>query len=222
MAKARAEEIHKLRESKGWSQEMLAKKAGIDPKTMSKLLNGAECRLSTISLIAQALGVEPGSLIVGNDPNPPLEAIPWASGEKPVKVKIEFELEFDSFDDLKFVESMLPKMRKSVGMDHEINVTAVARGSVLVTVSMSPGDADSLILAYLDGTLDKFSVKSLTILSEDYECPWGLPSVIDPGVRARVSEQAKEDRRRHPPSALPPETPREPDRSPRRPDELGD
>jgi transcriptional regulator with XRE-family HTH domain len=46
-----------LRESRGFSLESLAKKAGIHIKTLRRILAGQEARLSTIELLAQVLKV---------------------------------------------------------------------------------------------------------------------------------------------------------------------
>lgn len=183
MAKARADLINELRESKGWSQEMLSKKAGIDPKTMSKLLNGGECRLSTIALIAEALGVEPGRLIVGNDPDPPDGAPPAAVQSAKVKVQLKVNLDYDTFDELRHLEEILPRLKAIIGGRHDINIIAIARGSVLVTLSMEAEDVKRLISAYLNEKLDPLQIVSLNILSQHFEMPDDLPRLVDEDAR---------------------------------------
>jgi len=183
MAKVHADQIHELRESKGWSQEMLAKKAGIDPKTMSKLLNGGECRLSTIALIAEALGVEPGLLIVGNDPDPPDGAPPAVLQAARVKVQLKVNLDYDTFDELRHLEELLPRLKEIIGARHDINIIAIARGSVLVTLSMAAEDVKLLISAYLKEKLDPLQIESLNVLSSHFEMPDDLPRLVDEDAR---------------------------------------
>lgn len=58
------EKIVALRESKGWSQETLANKAGTSVKTISRLENGGnEGRGGTMQKLAEALGVELAELL---------------------------------------------------------------------------------------------------------------------------------------------------------------
>jgi DNA-binding Xre family transcriptional regulator len=56
--------VDELAERKGWNARRLADKAGVDIKTARNILTGQATRvdLETIGRLADALGVEPGSL----------------------------------------------------------------------------------------------------------------------------------------------------------------
>jgi DNA-binding Xre family transcriptional regulator len=56
--------VDELAERKGWGARRLAEKAGVDIKTARNILTGRATRvdLETIGRLADALGVEPGSL----------------------------------------------------------------------------------------------------------------------------------------------------------------
>ena len=56
--------VDELAERKGWNARRLAEKAGVDIKTARNILTGHATRvdLETIGRLADALGVEPGSL----------------------------------------------------------------------------------------------------------------------------------------------------------------
>ncbi len=56
--------VDELAEKKGWNARRLAEKAGVDIKTARNILTGRATRvdLETIGRLADALGVEPGSL----------------------------------------------------------------------------------------------------------------------------------------------------------------
>jgi transcriptional regulator with XRE-family HTH domain len=59
-----AEEIRRLRDAKGWSQENLAAEAGCSKPTITRLEKGTHpSRPSTITQVAKALGVEPTHLL---------------------------------------------------------------------------------------------------------------------------------------------------------------
>jgi len=56
--------VDELAERKGWNARRLAEKAGVDVKTARNIMTGHATRvdLETIGRLADALGVEPGSL----------------------------------------------------------------------------------------------------------------------------------------------------------------
>src|SRR5437588_8837433 len=56
--------VDELAERKGWNARRLAEKAGVDVKTARHIITGQATRvdLETIGRLADALGVEPGSL----------------------------------------------------------------------------------------------------------------------------------------------------------------
>ena len=57
-------QLRRLRESKYLSQAMLAKKAGLDVVTISRLETGKQsATYATMHKLAEALGVEPGELV---------------------------------------------------------------------------------------------------------------------------------------------------------------
>ena len=60
------EQVRWARKRKGWSQQTLAKRAGIDRATLSLIENGRENpRMDTVRSLAEALGVSPSKLWSG-------------------------------------------------------------------------------------------------------------------------------------------------------------
>ncbi len=62
----------RLYHRKGWSQQDLARKTGLDARTIAKVKRGGTCDASTLQLLCQALGVEPEDLLAaepGLSPN---------------------------------------------------------------------------------------------------------------------------------------------------------
>lgn len=55
-------QIKKLRLAKGMSQEQLAEKANVSVRTVQRLEAGDDASISTLNLVAGALGVEVGDL----------------------------------------------------------------------------------------------------------------------------------------------------------------
>lgn len=170
---------------------MLAKKAGIDPKTLSNWMNGGNARLSNIALVAEALDVPPSRIIHGYDPDPsPSTPYPILKKSR-VQVELKLLLDFASFDELRELDVLLPRLRELTGATKEIAVIAISEGSVLVTLSMYWEDAEKLIAAYMDHKLDELPIGSLRVLSAHFEMPDNLPRLIDSVVRDHWHNQRR-------------------------------
>jgi DNA-binding Xre family transcriptional regulator len=76
--------VGELAEQRGWSARRLAEEAGLDEKTVRKILAGRATRvdLNTIARLSRALGVGPGSLWdLGSDPSQAWESTAGSAGE---------------------------------------------------------------------------------------------------------------------------------------------
>jgi transcriptional regulator with XRE-family HTH domain len=62
------ERLTYLYQARGWSQQDLARKSGLDARTITKVKNGGPCDASTHQCLAQALDVEPEELLADRDP----------------------------------------------------------------------------------------------------------------------------------------------------------
>jgi transcriptional regulator with XRE-family HTH domain len=67
------EEVRRLRHARGWSQQNLADKAGLQPKTISNVERGKALYADTARRVAHALGVETEDLLLAPGRN---ESIP--------------------------------------------------------------------------------------------------------------------------------------------------
>lgn len=54
--------VRKLRDAKGWKQQLLAAKAGVSLSTISRLEDGREAKTATVDAVARALGETRSSL----------------------------------------------------------------------------------------------------------------------------------------------------------------
>lgn len=57
-----AENLKRERERKGWSQRQLAARAGVARSTIAGAEGPASSNVTTVALLAHALGVKPGKL----------------------------------------------------------------------------------------------------------------------------------------------------------------
>lgn len=183
MAKVEADRLHELREARGWSQETLARKAGIDPKTLSSLLGGKECRIETLRLIADALGVQPAEIIKGAKTDPPPHIPKGLFKPSRFKARLRLDLDFNSYDELKDAHELIAVLMNRLEFPNEPDITGFDEGSVLITLSMDGEDLEKLIQAYLRHRLDDLHIGAITVLSDEFPMPYNLPKTIDAEVR---------------------------------------
>lgn len=183
MALAKPDVISQLHQAKGWSQERLAEKAGIDPKTASNVMQGRSCKISTLALIAQALGVEPSKIIQGDFPDPESDTDRRSRSmtikQRRSKARIRLDVDYNSYDELKDLSELIAVLMERIKAKDEVFVTDYAEGSVLVTLSMGHEDLEKLILAYLAHSLDDLPIGSITVLYDHGWRPSDLPQFVD-------------------------------------------
>jgi len=63
--------VHELRVARGWSQEQLAKVAGLSPRTVQRLEAGEGAALDTLQAIAGAFDIEVSEVLAAEKPLPP-------------------------------------------------------------------------------------------------------------------------------------------------------
>ena len=62
------ERLRRTRQRKAWTQAELAERAGLKPLTVHRIENGkTHPRLPTVRKLADALGVDPGWLLLGEE-----------------------------------------------------------------------------------------------------------------------------------------------------------
>lgn len=171
MPKIRPDVVQRLREGKGWSQEELARKAGIDAKTMSRMVKGLECNISTVALVASALHTEAAEIIDNGEPAP--KPVNKSHGTPPDKVRIIFgemidvtmgiECMFELFKEVDALGPFLESLAKSAQLRDKIEVKEIAQGSVRLTVSVSQEDYVRLMAAFEKHKLDNLDVKEIAV-----------------------------------------------------------
>lgn len=192
MAKVDAEAIHRLREGKGWSQAKLAQKAGIDPKTLSSVLNGNPCREDTISRIADALAVTPADILEGHAAPATGIVVAPVSGEKRYAVLLALAIPFDGLEQPEGLARLIAQIATQINAQHGIEVLDLRAGSVLITLELTGEDLTALIRAAMALNLDQIGFRSLHVLDEDFEMPDSLPPIL--GLD-EILRRRKEDRR---------------------------
>ncbi len=171
MPRIRPDVVQRLREGKGWSQEELARKAGIDVKTLSRMVKGLECNISTVAFVAGALNTEAAQIIDNGEhaPKPANES----QGMPPDKVRIIFgemidvtmgiECMFELFKEVDALGPFLESLVKTAQLRDKIEVKEITQGSVRLTVSVSQEDYVRLMAAFEKHKLDSLDVKEIAV-----------------------------------------------------------
>ncbi|MEW6249204.1 MAG: helix-turn-helix transcriptional regulator [Planctomycetota bacterium] len=68
MPKLKQGAIRRLREQKCWSQEELARRAGVSTRTLQRAESGASAKADTVAYVAEALEVPPNELVEEQQP----------------------------------------------------------------------------------------------------------------------------------------------------------
>ncbi len=198
MAKANADAIRRLREGKGWSQTKLAHKAGIDPKTLSSVLNGNPFREDTISRIADALAVTPADIIEGHAAPVAGSAAASASGEKRYAVLLALAIPFDGLEQPEGLAKLVAQIATQINAQHGIEVLDLRAGSVLITLELTAEDLTALVRAAMALKLDEIGFRSLHVLNEDFEIPDNLPPILSLNEILRLRKQQRRGSRKKP------------------------
>lgn len=198
MAKANADAIRRLREDKGWSQAKLAHKAGIDPKTLSSVLNGNPFREDTISRIADALAVTPADILERRDAPVANLAMAPASGEKRYAVLLALAIPFDGLERPEGLARLVAQIGTQINAQHGIEVLDLRAGSVLITLELTAEDLTALIRAAMELNLDEIGFRSLHVLDEDFEMPDNLPPILGLDEILRLRKQQRRSSRKKP------------------------
>lgn len=92
-------QIKKLRLAKGMSQEQLAEKANVSVRTVQRLEAGDDASISTLNLVAGALGVEVGDLFTKTSANQQKEKIQSADSQLQYQLQARYD-EYRNFKHL--------------------------------------------------------------------------------------------------------------------------
>ncbi len=129
--------IEALRIKHGLTVDTFAEKAGIDRRTLARLMRKGGVVMSTMCSIAELFHVSVDTLLPGYSETP-------EPSEPRVTVRVEMELPvtfFTSAETMQFKDLLIAVLQST----DKINVTSVAEGCTVVTLDMSQRDAVRLI-----------------------------------------------------------------------------
>lgn len=182
---------------------MLAERAVLDPKTLSKALNGNDCQMKTVRKLATVLGVEPGALLEGSPeasiPETPTHTAEAAPGidQRVVEVQLILKLPADAVEDAGSIAKLIEVITSLIDAKHPIRTISASAGSVVLKLELSAEDAVSLVRAAMEHKLKEIRFLSLKVLDESFPLPDGLPHSVTPfTARSSDTKKRSSDRRK--------------------------
>ena len=150
-------------------------------KTIQDAEQGKEKYLSTVSMIAKALGVDAGKLIEGEMP----ASLDLSARPDRVDVDIELDRVFEEFDETVDVPALLAAVKKVIRVNGITYIVVIAQGSVRLTVNMDRDDARRLQAAFRAGKLRMHDVTLVHIHPKENAQPTSDPPLTRRPFRPR-------------------------------------
>lgn len=165
---------------------MLAERAVLDPKTLSKALNGNDCQMKTVRKLADVLRVEPKAILEGS-PEASILETPTQNAEatreidqRIVDVELVLRLPAETVQDAGRISKIIEAIASVIDAKHPIRTISITAGSVVLKLELSAEDAVSLVRAAMERKLKAINLFSLKVLDEGFPLPDGLPHSVTP------------------------------------------
>ena len=153
------------RQDVGWSQRTLAKRSFCSLTTVKSIENGNDAFPSTIEKVCKPLGLKLADLTIGAEQC--AERPSDLTSKREVYVKIFLKADFDRFDESK-IGRVIQQLRTDHGVEGEIVVVVVEKGSIVVKLKMEESDALVLLKMLENQDIEDFpKVVSLGIRAVD-------------------------------------------------------
>lgn len=157
---AKGKAIVGLRLTKKLDSEQLCRKARIDPKTLSRLENSEEAYVSTLTRVAEALGVGIKEIADGL---PQSDAPPEPVRANLCILTVTLQVPIDRFDELRGPFELLSELKKRFGLSGEFAVNGVNEGSTKVEFVGTAADWSVIEAAFRSGTLAELGVEHVAL-----------------------------------------------------------
>ena len=161
-----------LRLAKELNPEQLCRKARIDPKTLARLESGEEAYLSTLTKVADALGVSVAEIADGL---PRADSAPELIPPHLCVITLTLKIPIDKFDELRGPLDLLTELKKRFGLSGEFAVNGVKEGSTQVEFVGTEEDWFRLSAGFNRGKMQDIDVATIHCgrLPEPAKAFWG-------------------------------------------------
>jgi len=163
------EEIERLRKLKGWTVEDLAEETGLSLRTVQNALRGSAVDLRTLRIIAEKLGVEYQKLVV-DEPQPIVaadDAQTSHASDQMITISFSVAVSKELLERSENAKNFIENLRQFIGAVQKMGITGIEDGSAIITVTMTPGDAEKLVEHFLAGHLDQFLITEVRVPDDE-------------------------------------------------------
>ncbi len=155
--------LKKARNDRGWSQETLAKKAGVSIGTVSRAERGVEIERDFAERLATAVGVRLSQILQEAPPvSQALEESPPPGRER---VELVFNLNaehLDAANQAHFVGNVVAELERNGAIKNRVLLVKIIMGSIRVILEVDNEDAERLLEAFQQGKLAYLDVTTVT------------------------------------------------------------
>lgn len=160
-------EAKRARGAAGHTQASAAEAWEIGERTIRDIESGAGASPTKIRVFAEHCGISDWHRLLADGERTRLgiTGVSETLARLTSVVELEIDAVFEDFDDLAGQECIL-KLRLKSGALGPIRIVRKDRGSVQLTIELSPADAEFLITAFEEGLLDSLGVRSAKLVGE--------------------------------------------------------
>jgi transcriptional regulator with XRE-family HTH domain len=158
-----ASALKKARNERGWSQETLAKKAGVSIGTVSRAERGVEIERDFAERLASAVGSRLSQILQEAPP------VSQAQEESPPpgreRVELVFNLNAENLDaanQAHFVGNVVAELERNGAIKNRVLLVKIIMGSIRVILEVDNEDAERLLEAFQQGKLAYLDVTTVT------------------------------------------------------------
>ena len=155
--------LKKARNDRGWSQETLAKKAGVSIGTVSRAERGVEIERDFAERLATAVGFRLAQILQDAPP------VSQAQEESPPpgreRVELVFNLNAENLDaanQAHFVGNVVAELERNGAIKNRVLLVKIIMGSIRVILEVDNEDAERLLEAFQQGKLAYLDVTTVT------------------------------------------------------------
>lgn len=136
----------------------MAARSGLTKKTVQSVESGRRCFVLTLQAFGDVLDLDDISQLLED----PYSLPPPIAGGNRVQLKLKFVLPYAECDFTEWLIRIVNVIIKVIDPMGEIEVIAIAPGSVIVTLEMNASDAKKTVSAFGSGELNNLSLGSIT------------------------------------------------------------
>ena len=167
--------IEQLRLERGWDVYEMARRAGVTPNTVLSVEKSNKCFLMTINGFRAAFGLPDNEQLLGGPSPKPIRV----TGARRIQIRIRLRIPFTNFDFTDQLAAVINWLIKLIDPQGDVEVLAVAPGSVVITLEMDEPDTRKLVSAFGVGELAhaKYEITSIGIEEDGSFTEYTAPSI---------------------------------------------